>query len=279
MSDASPLLTAPVADVVPLPLSGVRVAVTRADDDAGPLATALQRLGAQVLVAPLIRLVPRPAPAIDVAAYDWVAFTSRHAVAHLLAALGERGGSLRVPVGLPHRPQVAAVGLATAAALAAARVPVDLVPARRNAEALAEAMVTGGVGAGHRVLFPCASGARDALPTRLREAGAQVDEAVLYETVPDADGAARLRGALLAGEVDAVTLASPSAVDALVEVAGVALAGRTHLVSIGPTTSEAIRAAGLPVSAEARRAGAQALAVAAATIFSSFTGYPEDLDG
>jgi uroporphyrinogen-III synthase len=68
-------------------------------------------------------------------------------------------------------------------------------------------------------------------------------------------------------------------VAALVAHAGAALATRAHLVSIGPTTSEALRAAGLAVAAEARRAGAQALADAAATIFSSFTGYPEDTDG
>jgi uroporphyrinogen-III synthase len=261
------------------PLAGVRVAVTRADDDAGPLAEALRALGASVLVTPLIRIVPRPAPAIDVAAYDWVAFTSRHAVTHLLAALGERGSPLQVPIGVVHRPQVAAVGLATAAALAAERVPVDLVPVRRNGEALAEAMIAGGVGQGHHVLFPCAAGARDALPARLRAAGATVDEAVLYETIDDTDGGAGLRAALAAGDVEVVTLASPSAVAALVAHAGASLATRAHLVSIGPTTSEALRAAGLAVAAEARRAGAQALADAAATIFSSFTGYPEDTDG
>jgi uroporphyrinogen-III synthase len=47
-----------------------------------------------------------------------------------------------------------------------------------------------------------------------------VDEAVLYDTVDDPDGAARLRAALAAGEVDAVTLASPSAVESLVTHAG-----------------------------------------------------------
>jgi uroporphyrinogen-III synthase len=99
-------------------------------------------------------------------------------------------------------------------------VPVDLVPTRRNAEALAEALIAIGVGAPHRVLFPCAAGARDALPARLRAGGATVDEAVLYDTVDDPDGAARLRAALAAGEVDAVTLASPSAVESLVTHAG-----------------------------------------------------------
>lgn len=282
MSPTLPTAELPEPDAPDLgasPLAGVRVAVTRADEDAGTLADALRALGATVIVTPLIRIVPRPAPAIDIAAYDWVAFTSRHAVTHLLAALGERRSPLQVPVGFAHRPQVAAVGLATAAALAAARVPVDLVPARRNAEALAEAMIGIGVGTRDRVLFPCAAGARDALPTRLRASGATVDEAVLYEAVSDPTGGARLRAALAAGEVDAVTLASPSAVDALVEHAGTALATRARLVSIGPTTSEALRTAGLQVAAEARRAGAQALAAAVATHFAGFTGSPEDADG
>jgi uroporphyrinogen-III synthase len=50
-------------------------------------------------------------------------------------------------------------------------------------------------------------------------------------------------------------------------------------VSIGPTTSEALHTAGLPVAAEARRAGAQAMAAATAALYAGVTGYAgEDVD-
>jgi uroporphyrinogen-III synthase len=139
-------------------------------------------------------------------------------------------------------------------------------------------MIAGGVGQGSRVLFPCAAGAREALPTALRLAGAVVDEAVLYDTVPDPIGGARLAAALAEDAIDAITLASPSAVEALLAHAAVELVARARLVTIGPTTSEAVRDAGLPVAAEARRAGAQALAMAVAAAFNEYVDPSEDLD-
>jgi uroporphyrinogen-III synthase len=72
-----------------------------------------------------------------------------------------------------------------------------------------------------------------------------------------------LRDALAAGRVDAVTFASASAVRGFIEAVGPDLARRAPAVSIGPVTTEAVQAAGIPLGAEAKEASIDALADAA----------------
>src|SRR5260370_24948398 len=81
----------------PHPLAGRRVVVTRARDQATPLAQALAALGAEVVLAPTIRIVPladlaplRTALSPPLA-YDWIVFTSRNTVQIVCAALPEWG--------------------------------------------------------------------------------------------------------------------------------------------------------------------------------------------
>ena len=72
--------------------------------------------------------------------------------------------------------------------------------------------------------------------------------------------------ALHAGEVDAVAFASPSAVRSVVAAVGEERArlAALPLAAIGPTTAEALRAAGLEVAVEPARATARDLADAIA---------------
>jgi uroporphyrinogen-III synthase len=90
------------------------------------------------------------------------------------------------------------------------------------------------------VLFPCATGARDVVPRELGARGWQVDEVVVYRTVPadppDAALAAQLHDA------DAVVFASPSAVTAfaaMTDGGGSPLAMPSVVVCIGSTTAAA----------------------------------------
>jgi uroporphyrinogen III methyltransferase / synthase len=69
-----------------------------------------------------------------------------------------------------------------------------------------------------------------------------------------------LRAAIDAGEVDAVTFTSASTVHGFVEQVGRERAVLIKAVSIGPVTSEAARAAGLPIAIEAPEATIAALA-------------------
>jgi uroporphyrinogen-III synthase len=130
------------------------------------------------------------------------------------------------------------VGAATAAAVEREGWRADLVPRAYTAEGLLDAF--GGVVLdGVRVLIPAAEAARDALPEGLRTMGAEVERVVAYRSIlPEGADATRLRALLGSGALDLVTLASPSAAEALVDLAGEA-ALRVPAAVVGPVTADA----------------------------------------
>jgi uroporphyrinogen III methyltransferase/synthase len=101
-----------------------------------------------------------------------------------------------------------------------------------------------------RALVARAEEARDVLPDALQARGAQVDVLVLYRTVAETLDAPTREAALAA---DYATFTSASSVRAFLASAGGAEALRDgpRIVSIGPATSEALRAAGLEPAVEA----------------------------
>ncbi|HEY1478872.1 MAG TPA: uroporphyrinogen-III C-methyltransferase, partial [Gaiellales bacterium] len=219
------------------PLHGRTIAVTRARAQASTLAARLRELGARVVEAPTIRIEPIAGPQLQAADFDLVCVTSANAPRLLLDRLG---GDARVLAGV----RVAAVGPGTAAALRACGILADVVSDRFVAEGLAEAL--GDDLAGVRVLVARAEDARDTLPDALRAAGATVEIVSLYRTLRETP---RDLDAALAADV--VVFSAASTVRNLVA----SLAGRSpegvHAISIGPITSEAVRANGFELVAEA----------------------------
>ncbi len=149
-------------------LSGVTVAVTRARAQASGLAATLRSLGAEVVEAPAIRIVPLDGPLPDVAGYDLVCLTSPNGVRLLFSRLLAAGRDARALAGA----RVAAIGPGTAAALREHGVIADVVPERFVAEGLVEALADVPV---KRALVARAADARDVLPDALRARGAEVD--------------------------------------------------------------------------------------------------------
>ena len=88
------------------------------------------------------------------------------------------------------------------------------------------------------------------LPDALRERGAEVDVAALYETVREQPSEEAIEAAQSA---DYVTFTSSSTVRNLTDALGDRFPANARVVSIGPITSEAAREAGLEVHAEADR--------------------------
>jgi uroporphyrinogen III methyltransferase/synthase len=233
------------------PLHGRRVVVTRARAQASGLAHSLRVLGADVVELPAIRIEPRieSREARDAVAtledYSLVCLTSPNGVRLLFEAMAAGGRDARALAGAI----VAAIGPGTARALAERGVIADLIPDRFVAEALVESLADVEV-EGKRALIARAAEARDVLPDALRERGAEVDVVPLYETVretPDEADVERVQGA------DYVTFTSSSTVANLVEALSDSFPNRARVVSIGPVTSEAARAAGLQVDVEAKR--------------------------
>lgn len=244
------------------PLFGVRVAVTR-PAEGSRLAAPLRELGASVLEIPATRIAPLdPEPLHEALQwldqYEWIVFTSRNAVRLFWAALRAGGRDARA-FGAA---KVAVVGPATADALLARGIAVDVQAERFVAEGVLAALEGRDDVAGARVLYVTARGARETLRDGLEEMGAIVEVVEAYESEPDADGARRLRAAVAAGEVDVVTLTSASSARAFAEAAGPELAPRVPVASIGARTSEAARQAGLDVRVEAEEATLDALVAA-----------------
>jgi uroporphyrinogen III methyltransferase / synthase len=195
----------------------VRVIVTRAREQAEPLARRLEELGHDVVLCPLIELEPIGPAELDLSRYDWVVVTSPNGAREL--ARRARGAL----------PPVAAIGPGTAAALRERGIAPTLVPSVSTQEGLvAEFPQPPG-----RVLFAAAEGARQHLADAL-----DADVVALYRTHllrPDAPPAG-----------DLVVVASASAAEAFG-----ALGLDLPAVSIGPDTTRAATAAGVRVVAEA----------------------------
>ena len=214
------------------PLHGLTVAVTRARAQASELAARLRALGAEVAETPAIRIVPRPAPPElgRIEDYALVCLTSPNGAHLLLEGLAAHDRDARSLAGAV----LAAIGPGTAAALGERGLRADVVPPRSVAESLVEALARVDVG-GRKVLVARAAEARDVLPDALRERGAEVDVAALYETVAEPLGKEE-RSAL--ERATHVTFTASSTVRFLLEALdGAGLPDRPRVVSVGPVTS------------------------------------------
>jgi uroporphyrinogen III methyltransferase/synthase len=235
-----------------LPLQGLRIAVTRPRGQAGSLIEGLERLGAEAIHCPTIRIVEdEVAPGLrraigELESFDWIVFTSANGVRVFWKALR----AVRARAALPARLRVAAIGPATGRALGEHGVNPTLIPDEYVAEAVADALTGVDDLTGRRVLLPRAAGARKALPERLQTAGARVDEVAVYESLPDEEGIERLRGAVERGGVDMITFTSASTVRCFVDAAGPDV-GEARIAAIGPITAAVARELGMLVDVEA----------------------------
>ncbi|HZD65803.1 MAG TPA: uroporphyrinogen-III C-methyltransferase [Acidimicrobiales bacterium] len=228
------------------PLTGWRVVVVRAREQAPELVAALAAAGAEAIPVPVIEVVPPAdggaalaAAAARVREYDWVVFTSANAVSRFVPLLRDARdfGSARV----------AAIGPGTARALAAHGVAPDLVPETYVAEALVASFPPAPSGGG-RVLVPRAAAARPVLPEGLRGAGWEVEVVTAYRTEhprPSPEALARAAGA------HAICFTASSTVAGWVRVAGGLVP--PLVACIGPVTAAEAAARGLRVDVVAGR--------------------------
>lgn len=237
------------------PSFGKRVLVPRAAEQARATAAAIRERAADAVLFPVIEIVdpPDPGPLRQAVAslerYDWVLFTSANGVERFFAELQRRNADARALGGI----RIGAIGPGTAAELESRGIRADLVAREFIGESLAKGVLDQGV---RRALLPRALVARDALPTMLREAGAEVDVVAAYQTRPvDAARAAALRALVEGGDVDVALFTSSSTVTAVVDLLGenaVAALARLTVASIGPITSTTLRERGVRIDVEAK---------------------------
>jgi uroporphyrinogen-III synthase len=221
-------------------MSRGRIVLTQSSGRLGGLDDLLVARGYEVVRRPLVETTARTdvrtrAAAGKLAALPWLLLTSRSTVEALVA----------LDVDLS-RPKLGAVGPATAEAAEAAGGKVEVTGVPSTADGLAHAFL-GHPEARGPVGLPRGNRALATLELLLGEAGIATRPLVVYDTRTLAwrDGA-----------VDAVVLASPSAVEALPDE--VARTGR--LVTLGATTSAAAHARGWACEEAAEPTTEEALA-------------------
>lgn len=260
------------------PLQGYRVLVTRTRDQAGALSANLLALGALPVELPMIRIEPPDnwgpldqamQALITQAAYDWLVFTSANGVKMTLERLRACGYA---PSALANV-RIATIGPATTAALQSYGLSAALSPKDSVAESVAEALrceaaQRGGTLVGVRILLALAADARPALRTELAQAGAKVEVAVAYQTLPVAQDDERGREVvelLRQQRLDVITFTSSSTVHHFMRWLYQAAPDLTILLTypgahktrpliacIGPITASTARDYGLNVGVEAR---------------------------
>ncbi|QDU63902.1 Uroporphyrinogen-III C-methyltransferase [Planctomycetes bacterium Pan216] len=237
------------------PLFGTTILVPRPAEQVASTVDQLERLGARVLVEPLLRIEPceETEPIDDAIArldqFDWLVFTSRNGVTHFLDRVWEHHGDLR-RLG---RCRLAVIGPATGEALAEYHLRPDLVPEEFSSEGLARSLIA----KGHRgpALLLRANRGREVLQDELRGADWPVETVRVYRQTDVEAPSDETRETLRRGGVDWVLLSSGNMARGFVrwidQEMEAAVRQKTRLASISPITSAVIRELGHDVGAEA----------------------------
>lgn len=242
------------------PLFGKKVLVTRSSTQASDFVETLEELGAEVFEFPTIKIIP-PESYDDLdrairklshpaSSYDWLIFTSANGVTFFFERLKALGKDVRILKDI----KLAAIGPATAKKLENLGLNVDYIPLEYRAEGVIEGFEKKGV-AGARILIPRAEVAREILPQKLAEMGAEVDLVATYRTVADDSVVKRVKEMLLAEKIDIITFTSSSTVKNFVQLLKDINLSRwlkkVKVACIGPITADTARELGIRVDAVA----------------------------
>jgi uroporphyrinogen-III synthase len=233
-------------------LDGRRLLVTRSAEDAASWVESLTAAGAKAIVLPCIETQAIDDPALaerlatSIGDADWLVFTSRRGVEACARLVGRR---------LPPALQIAAVGEATGALARARFGRIDRIGHGTAAVLGRELAELPSIRAGARCVLALAENAGDGLERALGAAGASVVRHDVYRTLPAAP--VEPKTPLSSLGCDTILFASPSAVTGFANQVNVDLGAQ--IVTIGPSTSAAVRAHGWEVAAEAREPSLSAI--------------------
>jgi uroporphyrinogen-III synthase len=226
-------------------LEGRTMILTRSTEDSGEWASELEARGAFPIVFPCITTETYDDPELAgritaaLATADWLIFTSRRGVDALADLVG---------TDLPATLRLAGVGEATAARIGE-RFGRSALAGPGTAQGLASELGQHeSIRAGASCVLALAENAGDTLENTLCEAGAAVSRFSVYRTRPAEPVEPRQPLSTLGS--DTVIFASPSAVTGFDNQVAVDIAGL--FVTIGPSTSAAVKARHWDVAAEAK---------------------------
>jgi len=184
-----------------------------------------------------------------VAQYDWVVFTSGNGVTTFFDALDSLGKDARVFSSA----KIAAIGGKTAEKLSEFGIKADFVPGIFTGRELGKQLIGFTNLRDKKILLLRSQLASNELVEILSRAGAEVDNVALYTADAAKSDCAWLADGINDGTIDWLTFASPSSVDAFFEQIGVEAvnSAKVKVASIGPVTSERLKALGARVDVTA----------------------------
>lgn len=244
-------------------LSGKRVLVLRPRERAESLCFLLEDEGAEVVLLPLLELVPpkdpRPlsAAAEQLHRYKWVLFASPSAVDAFVEAVREAGTGRNFSL-----VKLGAVGPATANALRSAGLKVEAQAEDASGQGLYLA-VQQSLQPGDQILLPAAEEGRRELHDALAAAGLPVTRVAAYRSAELSHDSAEVAAAF-DPMPDVAIFGSPRTVDAFVQLPrGADFLQRSPAVAIGPTTRDALEEKGAKRIVQSQAPTAEALVDAA----------------
>ncbi len=161
--------------------------------------------------------------------YTWLVMTSKNTVKHF------RTFFKRVKTD-----KISSIGVKTTEALNAAGIDVDFEPSTYTQEGFIEECT---INPGDKILYPASSKKRPLMRDYMRESGAEVTEIDLYYPKVHDGSIKRIRENL--GQIDYLTLSSPSAVDSLMGHFTVSELKSIHFIAIGHVTESRLKQYGL----------------------------------
>ena len=225
--------------------------ITRAQRQNVGLAQALEKLGAEVVSHPLIRIdwvedMGRVNDCLErIEDFATVAFLSQNAAIHFAVALSavERSQTM---------PPVGAIGPGTKSKLEKRGYTVQFLPEEANSESMANALIRKYQSSGFTkpILILRANRGSDVISRELNAVEIPFVELAIYRSVDVDETDPAVLQSLQAGEIDWLTVTSSAIATNAARLFG-DVTGSTKIVSISPTTSQAARDAGLTVAAEA----------------------------
>ena len=219
------------------PLSGKRVLVTRAREQAATFTKLIEEREGISIEIPLISFEPRKLNSLQLSEFSWILFTSANGVRFFLKQ-----------VTVPKDLKIAAVGSKTAKALKRHGIQIDLMPDDFVAEGLISALAKHAK-PDEKILLPRGNLGRALLPGQLSELGYDVTDLPIYDTVIPFDSKAALIEVVENRTCDVITFTSSSTVHHFVQLLGAnhlkdQLKGIT-IVVIGPITEKTLRSYGI----------------------------------
>ncbi|MFQ5929937.1 MAG: uroporphyrinogen-III synthase [Acidobacteriota bacterium] len=255
------------------------ILITRSQAQASEFRRLLEKAGAKVLEVPTIEIRPAHSPELDSAimrlgSYDWLMFTSVNGV-EIFMQRAQELGRLPVPEANSSLPKICTIGPATARKVESYGYLVELVPELYQAEGVLRDFLHFNQGQikGLRILLPRARKARELLPKRLREQGAEVDLIPVYDTVVPEESRFTLAELLRSESPDLITFTSSSTVRNFVTLTEEDEdLKRYHYAAIGPITAATAQEYGLDIVVQAEKFSIPDLVAAIGRYFSEVKG-------